>query len=55
MSSGYSGGEKSNPSYLEVSNGLTNHAEVCEIIYDDKKIKLRDLDDTSNKLDDIDG
>ena len=43
VSSGYSGGEKSNPSYLEVSNGLTNHAEVCEIIYDDKKIKLKDL------------
>ena len=43
VSSGYSGGEKSNPSYLEVSNGLTNHAEVCEIIYDDKKVKLKDL------------
>ena len=43
VSSGYSGGEKSSPSYLEVSNGLTNHAEVCEIIYDDKKIKLKDL------------
>ena len=41
--SGYSGGEIKNPSYKEVSRGLTKHAEVCEIIYDEKKVTLNDL------------
>jgi len=41
--SGYSGGNIKNPSYKEVSQGLTKHAEVCEIIYDEDKIKLEDL------------
>ena len=43
VSSGYSGGEIKNPSYKEVSKGLTKHAEVCEVIYDDTKIILDDL------------
>ena len=37
---GYSGGKIKNPSYREVSNSKTNHAEVCKIIYDEKKINL---------------
>ena len=41
--SGYSGGKIKNPSYREVSNGLTKHAEVCEITYDKNKIELEDL------------
>ena len=41
--SGYSGGKKINPSYHEVSSGLTNHAEVCKITYDSTKIKLIDI------------
>ena len=41
--SGYSGGKIKNPSYKEVSRGLTNHAEVCKITYDENIIKLNDL------------
>ncbi len=32
--SGYSGGEIENPSYLQVSSGKTNHAEVVQIKFD---------------------
>ena len=41
--SGYSGGTEENPNYTQVSNGLTSHAEVCEITYDNNKISLEDL------------
>ena len=41
--SGYSGGKIKNPSYKEVSRGLTKHAEVCEISYDSNKINLVEL------------
>ena len=41
--SGYSGGTEANPNYTQVSNGLTSHAEVCEITYDNNKISLEDL------------
>ena len=41
--SGFSGGKIKNPSYKEVSTGLTEHAEVCKIIYDENKILLKDL------------
>ena len=41
--SGYSGGKIKNPSYKEVSRGLTSHAEVCKITYDENKIKLNEL------------
>ena len=40
---GYSGGKIKNPSYREVSNSKTNHAEVCKIIYDEKKINLNTI------------
>lgn len=43
VTSGYSGGEIENPSYKEVSKGSTKHAEVCEVIYDNKEITLVDL------------
>ena len=29
VESGYAGGNKINPSYRDVTKGLTNHAEVC--------------------------
>ena len=32
--SGYSGGDKKNPSYRQVISGKTGHAEVCRIEYD---------------------
>lgn len=34
--SGYAGGETDNPSYSEVSMGLTNHAEAVQIEFDPK-------------------
>ena len=43
VTSGFSAGKIKNPSYREVSQGLTEHAEVCEIIYDSKQITLEDL------------
>ncbi len=41
--SGYSGGQISNPTYLEVSSGRTGHAEVVQITYDPKQISFREL------------
>ncbi|MDG2139524.1 MAG: peptide-methionine (S)-S-oxide reductase MsrA [Flavobacteriales bacterium] len=41
--SGYSGGKIKNPSYREVSSSRTNHAEVCKITYDPKKITLSNI------------
>ena len=43
VKSGYSGGKINNPSYKEVSRGLTKHAEVCEISYDSDIIGLNEL------------
>ena len=41
--SGFSGGKIKNPAYREVVNGLTNHAEVCQISYDPAMIKLENI------------
>jgi len=41
--SGYSGGHVENPSYREVCNGVTGHAEVCQIIYDPTVISFDEL------------
>lgn len=43
VESGYSGGHIKNPSYREVCNGTTGHAEVCQITYDKSKISFKDL------------
>ncbi len=43
VESGYSGGTVKNPSYREVCNGTTGHAEVCQITYDKSKISFKDL------------
>jgi peptide-methionine (S)-S-oxide reductase len=40
VTSGYSGGTVKNPSYREVCNGNTGHAEVCQIVYDPQKISF---------------
>lgn len=43
IKSGYSGGTVKNPSYKEVCNGTTGHAEVCQIIFDKSKISFDEL------------
>jgi peptide-methionine (S)-S-oxide reductase len=43
VTSGYTGGKIKNPSYREVSAGVTGHAEACEIIYDPKVISYDEL------------
>ena len=43
VESGYSGGRVKNPSYKEVCNGTTGHAEVCNVVYDTTKISFDEL------------
>jgi len=41
--SGYTGGQKKNPTYEEVSAGGTGHAEVVQVIYDPRKVTYQKL------------
>ncbi|HTL82078.1 MAG TPA: peptide-methionine (S)-S-oxide reductase MsrA [Bacteroidia bacterium] len=43
VTSGFSGGTVKNPSYREVCDGNTGHAEVCNIVYDTNKISFDEL------------
>lgn len=43
VESGYSGGRGANPTYREVSSGLTGHAEVINITYDKQIISYENL------------
>ncbi|MDR3571482.1 MAG: peptide-methionine (S)-S-oxide reductase MsrA [Candidatus Pacebacteria bacterium] len=43
VESGYAGGAKENPSYEQVSNGTTGHAEVIRVTYDPSIISYEDL------------
>ena len=43
VESGYAGGKKINPTYRDVTKGLTNHAEVCQITYDKTVIDLKEI------------
>ena len=41
--SGYTGGNTKNPTYKEVSNGNTGHAECLQIVYDPARISFDEL------------
>jgi peptide-methionine (S)-S-oxide reductase len=41
--SGYAGGHVANPSYRQVCNGDTGHAEVIQVTFDPQVISFRDL------------
>ena len=43
VTSGYSGGHVDNPTYEQVCDKNTGHAEVCQIVYDTTKISLDDI------------
>jgi peptide-methionine (S)-S-oxide reductase len=43
VESGYSGGHVQSPSYAQVCNGDTGHAEVVQITFDPQLLSLKDL------------
>ena len=43
VESGFTGGQVDNPTYKEVCNGTTGHAEVCNIYYDPSIISFDEL------------
>lgn len=43
VTSGYSGGASENPTYKQVCEGITGHAEIARIVYDDERVSFDEL------------
>ena len=43
VTSGYTGGQRKNPTYEDVSSGTTGHAEAVQVVYDPGKVSYRAL------------
>ncbi|MDR0802475.1 peptide-methionine (S)-S-oxide reductase MsrA [Fluviicola sp.] len=43
VTSGYAGGHADNPTYRQVCEGTTGHAEVARVVYDDEVISFDEL------------
>lgn len=43
VESGYSGGEKPNPTYEQVCSGRTGHAEVVQVTFDPQVVSFREI------------
>ena len=43
VTSGYTGGKISNPTYREVCSGLTGHAECVNIVFDKSQTSIKDI------------
>lgn len=43
VTSGYMGGHVKNPSYKEVCNGTTGHAEVAQVVFDPSLIRFEEI------------
>ncbi len=41
--SGYAGGDEANPTYAQVSAGMTGHTETVEVIYDPREVSYETL------------
>ncbi len=52
VTSGYAGGSVKNPAYEQVCEGVTGHAEVMEIVYDENRVSYEDLLDVFFKIHD---
>ena len=48
--SGYSGGEKANPTYHDVSSGKTGHYEVVQVEYDPAKVPISGCSTSSGTI-----
>jgi peptide-methionine (S)-S-oxide reductase len=54
--SGYTGGSVKNPSYEQVSSGMTGHAESVDVVYDPAKVTYAQLLDVFwHNVDPVDG